>query len=281
MGITHTKVSTVADGSTTDHIRPTDWNADHAFSSNVALSGSTLSGGVLSSVSIVASTFAGNVAAGTTITNPNLKGTSTLPIATMTSNALLGTAVAGGLEYDGDVFYGSVGSSARGVIPTEQIITQTTAFTGTTAATAQKMFDASTGLNGAVTVGPSETYLFETNFTITGASTASKTHSFGFGGTAAVDRQMWLSLAQQVALTSIPSAPVITRATQTNIIHAAGTQSAVCATIRGKLVIGTSGTLIPQITRSAGTVALVTAVDSYFRIWPIGSSGVNRVGHWS
>jgi hypothetical protein len=247
MPIVHAKNSTVADGSTTDHVRPSDWNANHTLTAPV--------------------TFP-------------VGSSSTAPIV-IQSGTLLTVASSGAVEADVDCLYYSAQSSARQVVITEQIITQTSAITGATALTALKIFDASTGLNGAVTVGPSKTYMFETYFTITGRSTTSNTHAFGFGGTAAVDRQAWVSITGSIAASSTPAATLIARGSATNIINTANTLAVLNARITGKVVIGTSGTLIPSITRSAGTVNLVTAPDSYFRIWPVGSTAFNRVGHWS
>jgi hypothetical protein len=248
MPITHTKVSTVADGSTTEHIRPSDWNANHTIAGTVVLSS-----GVASSAPLV-------MPAGTLLTTPS----------------------AGAIESDGTCFYATAASSGRQVLRAEQIITNTSAFTGTTLLTITKLFDASTGLNGAVTVGPSQTYMFETAFGITGNSTTSHTSSFGFGGTAAVDRQQWTAVVSVcTAASTSPLVANIVRATATNILHVASTAAVYHAFIQGKVVVGTSGTLIPGIVRSAGTANLVVSQDSYFRLWPIGSTAVNRVGHWS
>jgi hypothetical protein len=209
-------------------------------------------------------------------------GTASVTPLTMTAGTLNTTSTAGAIEYDGTAFYATVQTSARGVIPVEQIITQTSAYTGTTAGTVQKMFDASTGLNGALNVGPSVTYLFETAFAITGRSTITHTIAYGFGGTAAIDRLTMTVFANTGGATSVPGVPTMVRTTVNNhAINLTNTSSTICVFGQGKLTIGTSGTIIPQITRSASVVALVVAPDSYFRIWPIGSTSLNRVGHWS
>jgi hypothetical protein len=197
-----------------------------------------------------------------------------------TAGELNATATAGALEYDGKCFYASVQTGARGVIPTEQFLSQgTSAWTGTTVLTAQKMFDASTGLNGAMNVGPSVSYMFETAYTLTGRSTTTHIVSYGFGGTAAIDRITWTNIVASAAISSVPSATFMNRCTVNNSpINATNTSSTLVVFAQGKLTIGTSGTIIPQITRSAGTIALVVAPESYIRIWPIGSTSVTRVG---
>jgi hypothetical protein len=248
MPVTHTKVSTIADGSTTEHVRPSDWNADHTLSRPV--------------------TFP-------------VGSSSTAPIV-IQSGTLLTVASSGAVEADVNCLYYTAQSSARQVVRAEQIIFNTSAYTGTTAGTAQKMFDASTGLAGALTVGPSISYMFETAFTITGRSTLTHVISYGFAGTAAIDRQTWTCIQGGAAASSVPSAASIVRCTVNNSpINVTNTSSNCTAFIQGRLTIGTSGTIIPQITRSASVVALVIAPDSYFRAWPIGSTAINRVGHWS
>jgi hypothetical protein len=227
---------------------------------DITLTGGTLTGGVVS----------GSTLSGCTSTNAVVvlsSGQAAVTPLTFQPGALNTASAAGGAEYDGKCFYLSAATSARGIVKNPQMITQTSAFTGTTVLTAQNLFDASTGLN--------------TYFTITGRSSTSNTHAFGFGGTAAVDRQGWVSITGSIAASSTPGATLIARGSATNIINTANTLAVLNASITGKVVIGTSGTLIPSITRSAGTVALVVAPDSFFRIWPIGSTAVNRVGNWT
>jgi hypothetical protein len=250
MPVTHTKVSTVADGSTTEHVRPSDWNANHTLTAPV--------------------TFP-------------VGSSSTAPIV-IQSGTLLTVASSGAVEADVNCLYYTANSSGRGVIPAVQFITQTTALAGSTVLTAIPMFDASTGLGGAVNVGPSQAYLFKTDFLITGRSSSSHTINFGFSGTATITRQSWHSIAHSqnaVNGSTLPTAALQVHSTGVNPIILATTHPFCQAHITGKVVVGTSGTLIPSITRTAGTVALVTAADSYFYIWPIGSDAVNRTGHWS
>jgi hypothetical protein len=162
------------------------------------------------------------------------------------------------------------------------IITQTSAYVGTTAGTAQKMFDASTGSAGALNVGPSMTYLFETAFTITGRSTLTHVVSYGFGGTAAIDRQGWTCFANTGGASSVPGTPTMVRCSVNNSpINLTNTSSTMVVFAKGKLTIGTSGTIIPQITRSASVVALTIAPDAYFAIRPIGSTSFTVFGPWS
>lgn len=247
MGIKHVFQSTIADGSTTSHVRPSNWNADHTIDGPVTLSAGTTSGAPLVFV----------------------------------SGANLASPSSGATEYDGTCFYLTAAASARQVVRTEQLITQTSNYTGSTGTAAQKIFDASTGLDGALTVGVG-TYMFEAMVGVEGRSTTSNQHAFRFGGTAVVTRSVMTALTVSAAASTVVTAPTFNRNSSASLsLNAANTLASLTSKIEGTLVVGTSGTLIPQISRSAGTVAYVTAADSYLRIWPIAAGGVNRIGHWS
>jgi hypothetical protein len=207
-------------------------------------------------------------------------GTGTVTPLRMTPGTLNTTSTAGAVEFDGDCYYATAQTSARQVVITEQIITQLTSYVGTTALTAQKAFNATT--NGTLIVGPNKSYMFDALLDIRGRSTASNTVSFSFAGTAALDRLNWTSLSLSAAATSVAGAATFMRSQGAgNVITVANTLNQLAANIQGKVVIGTSGTLIPSISRSAGTVALVVEKDSYFRIWPIGSTSVETIGNWT
>jgi hypothetical protein len=252
MAITHTKVSTVADGSTAEHIRPSDWNADHTIAGTV-----TLSSGVASSAPLV-------MPVGTLLTNPT----------------------AGAIEQDGNCFYVTPRTSARYVVDAEQFITINAANTLTTVATAaQKLFNATT--NGALNVAPNRTYLYECSFSLTNMQTTSHTVGFGFGGTASVTRNRYIGIAKQAAASTAGAANIMMSTlvapstTAAGALTPASTLTTMVAWIQGKIVIDTSGTLIPSVIQSVGTLASIVGIDSYFRIWPIGSSAVGSVGDWS
>src|SRR4030095_11809586 len=76
----------------------------------------TGTGSTINAVSIIASTLTGNIGSGTTITAAQLKGTSTLPIAQLTSSALLATPVSGGVEFDGPCYYVTASNANRSVV---------------------------------------------------------------------------------------------------------------------------------------------------------------------
>lgn len=252
MGVVHTKVSTIADGSTTEHVRPSDWNADHAITGSV-----TLSSGVASSAPLV-------FVAGTNLTTP----------------------VAGAVEYDGTCFYLTQTSSARHIADTHQLMTSSTTYALTSASTTpQKLFNGTT--NGALNIAGNRTYLYECQFTMASVSTAGINVGFGFGGTAVVTRNAYIGIAKKAATDVAGAVNIMYSTLATPSTTAAGSLvpatsgQSVVARVSGKIVIDTSGTLIPQVVQAAGTTAATIGTDAYFRIWPIGSSNVTNVGHWT
>jgi hypothetical protein len=264
------------------------------FTGNLG-SGSTIAAGVftgqhtftnstINAASIIGSTLTGNLGPGTTATAIQLKGTSTLPIVQMTSSGLLATPVSGGVEFDGVGTYVTGASAARHLVKTAQIATITTSYAISTDSTgSQKFLNAST--NGAVNVGPNQSYLFEAGFEITALSTVSGSVGWNFGGTATITHQAWHCMTLRAAATSVPTACLISyhRAASTGCIAAASTIGQVTAYIKGKLVITTSGTLIPNIHygTSGVTGAPTVSQGAYFVLTPIGSELVNTVGNWT
>jgi hypothetical protein len=245
MGIKHTKVSTIADSVTTVDVGPTEWNADHSITGPVILS------------------------SGTATNTPLL----------FVAGALNTGATAGAIEYDGNCFYNTAVDATRQVNVSMQFMHQTTSRTLTTSTLAQKLFNETT--NGAVTVG-SGTYFYDSGFAITGLSSLSKALGFSFGGTATISRQFWV--AQAVAATSLstptqPSLGTLTAASTS--LFSATTLPTFMALTNGKLVVTSSGTIIPQVQILANNATAATLADAFFRIWPIGSSAVGTVGNWS
>jgi len=197
----------------------------------------------------------------------------------LTSAALLTSAVAGVGEVDANgIRYWTHSTSERGVIDSEQFISLTGAYTLTSQTAAQKLFNSST--NGALTVSSSKSYYFECVFSLTSLSSTSGSFGFAFGGTATFTSQAWQSIANKAALAT-PTAGLMTFNTAANVTLAtANTTTTGQARITGIVRINTGGTLIPQISLGVASAAIV-GVNSYFRIWPVGSNTVTNVGSWS
>ncbi len=246
MGIKHVKVSTIADSATTVDVSPTEWNADHSITGPVILS------------------------SGTATNTPLL----------FSAGALNTVATAGAIEYDGNCFYNTAVDATRQVNVSMQFMHQTTSRTLTTSTLSQKLFNETT--NGAVTIG-SGTYFYDAGFAVTGlSSVAATSFGFSFGGTATISRQVIIVQGKQsAALDSLiqPSLNYLTAAS--TVALAASTEPTRASLLNGKLVVTSSGTLIPQVQIPANNTTAATLVDAFFRIWPMGSSAVGTVGNWS
>lgn len=197
------------------------------------------------------------------------------------SGVNLTTAEAGAIEYDGKVVYATGEASQRGVIQAPQFITQTADYTVTSLAanTLNKLFNSST--NGAITVAGSTTYTFECVFHLSALSTTSGTFAFGFGGTATYSLIVYTATACKAASGTASTATI------TAGVSAAATTIATAsvatfgyASIVGKLVIGTGGTIIPSFSISQTASPAVNS-GSYFILTPIGSNTVQKIGNWS
>ena len=217
-----------------------------------------------------------------TITNLILAaGTTALPALkfTATSGSVLTTVTAGSLELDGVAFYANALASTRQVWDCEQFCTLTGAYTLVNQTAAQKIFNSSS--TGAVTLGGNTTYFFNCIFSLTGLSGSSHDIGFAFGGTATITRQAWTAIAAQATLTTANTAQITyNTAANTGIVTSSVTTTAVVQ-LYGKLVIATSGTVIPQVSQATNATSAIVGIDSFFRIWPVGSNTVQTVGNWS
>jgi hypothetical protein len=207
-----------------------------------------------------------------------IPGNTNYPPVDMLSGVVTSTAVAGAIEYDGKVHYGTHEVLSRGVIPEEQFITLTSAYTLTEGPALRAMFNSPA--NGAVTVKSNTSYWFECIGSLSSLSTSSGTFSFGLLGTASTPRVRYIANANKAVTT--PVAALITNATTTasTALVAANLIATAQFTIRGKIVVETGGTLIPAIASSVISNTII-GVDSTFRIYPIGNQTVQSVGNWS
>ena len=230
-----------------------------AVGQNLSVAGTTTLTGSL------ASTL--NLVAGTTTVAP-------LDFATGTN---LTTAIAGGMEYDGKVFYGTPQSTQRGVIPGMQFFQVNSSIAGANVATAQSVFGVS------VTLSASTVYAFEAIYYLNKtAGATSHTIGFGFGGTATINSTFWNAIGfdTQTAIQMVVSNSLA------NITWAGGNAAAAVsafANVKGTVSINGGGTFTPQYTLSAAPGgAYSTMANSYFLIYPIGASGANvNVGTWA
>ena len=206
-------------------------------------------------------------------------GTTSLSPLTFQSGTNLTTAAVGATEFDATCFYATAIASTRQVWDTEQLITLTGAYTLTSQTAAQALFNAPS--NGTVTLGGSTTYFFECAFSLTSLSGSSHSVGFALGGTATLTRQAWWSNCAQAALATASTAQITFNTAANTTLVTASTTTTFSGIIWGKIVVGTGGTLIPQVSQLTNAAAAVVGNDSYFRIWPVGSNTVQSVGNWS
>lgn len=148
------------------------------------------------------------------------------------------------------------------------------------ATTAQNLFPAA---SDTLTVVANKTYLFEAMLDI-GTGTTTHTTAFGFGGTATISSCKYLSMLFSGAantITTTQSTLDVAAATAT-VLNATSTDATTKILLRGTFRITTGGTIIPQITFSAGPGGTCELkANSYFKAMPIASDTATYVGAWA
>lgn len=195
----------------------------------------------------------------------------------------LTTAAAGAMEYDGNTPYFSIAASTRGVMTTEQVIILNATNTLTSQTAVQPIFDGGGGpTNGSVTL-PIGTYFFECSFALTGMSATSGSFGFALGG-AATKTYAYNANASKGTGTSLTTASATTATFNTGAqttLNTAGTGTAGTAMIKGTIRVTVAGTVIPQVSLTVASAAVIQA-GSYFRVSPISNSGTTvSVGNWA
>ena len=200
----------------------------------------------------------------------------------MTSGTNLTTAAAGAVEYDGNTPYFSIAASTRGVLPTEQIVVLTGTNTLTSQTGVQPIFDGGGGpTNGSVTL-PIGTYQFECVYALTAMSATSGSFGFALGGAATktYTYDATASKAGTAAATSQAGFKLFSSAAATALVtNSTGTVGS--AVIKGIIRVTSAGTIIPQVSLTVASAAIVSA-NSYFKVSPLGNvSTVATVGNWA
>jgi hypothetical protein len=271
----------LTDGTNNNQIISTTLNAGEEL---IYLDGSGFvqflsSGAVKTSFNSSAVVITGGTITGTQITA--LAGTTSAAGFNIPSGTLTTTPTAGNYEYDGVVPYVVPVASERGVIEAQEFITmQGGTFTLTSQTAAQKMFNSPT--NGQITVGGTRTYLFECEFDLSAMSATSGSFGFALGGTATYTYNKWWSFGDKATLATAaaPQSTMNANSTANTTIVTATTGTVGWAWIRGILRINAGGTIIPEVSLGVAAAAIVGR-DSYFRLWPLGTSTVTSVGNWS
>lgn len=210
----------------------------------------------------------------------------TLTRPTITSAALI-TASAGLLEYDGKVPYFTPQGLQRGVMPGMQYYRLNSPLVGLNSTADQSIFGV------GVTLSSNTVYAFEGFFTLSKtAGTTSHSLGYGFAGTATnsnfLNTVTRTGLSQALPFTGTSATTFVLQVkTSTAFATATGAstsanQTEVCF-ISGTISVDVGGTFIPQYrASSAPGGAYSTNTNSYFLIYPIGTSGSNTsVGDWA
>ena len=193
----------------------------------------------------------------------------------------LTTAATGSMEFDGTVPYFSIAASTRGAIPTEQWVVLTSTNTLTSQTGVQPIFDGGGGpTNGSVTL-PVGTYQFECVYALTAMSATSGSFGFALGGAATktYSYDSTASKAGTAATTAQAGFKLFSSAAATALVTAS-TGTVGSAVIKGIIRVTVAGTVIPQVSLTVASAAIVSA-NSYFRVSPIGNATVATVGNWS
>jgi len=209
-------------------------------------------------------------------------GTATIAPVLLVSGTNLTTAAAGAIEYDGKVFYNTAVAAARQVVRTEQFATvgATPVSLSNSSTAAQNIFDAA---NDVLTVFDDTTYQFEALIYLSTGAT-SHTTAFGLGGTTTYTSILYFSQLFSSAATTITTVSSNLEVTTNNatVLNAASTDATTKIVIRGQMRVNVGGTVIPQITFSAGpTGTCQVNTNTFFRIAPIGTGTVAAVGNWA
>lgn len=203
---------------------------------------------------------------------------------TFTSGTNLVTAAAGAFEYDGVVFYSTPQAGQRGVSPSMQVVVLSSNYTAADSASAQQVFN--TPAAGAITLEASTTYLIDGLYIITrSAGTNSHTLStlFAIGGS--LTSIMYTAETTSIAGNNLSAVSRIYGTSAAAVVVTAANTDAnenITVKISGVVRTNSGGTFTPQVQYSAapGGAPLILA-NSYFKVIPIGNSGVTSVGEWS
>ena len=227
----------------------------------------------------------GNISGGNVrgFIRPNAGSASQAPIVLL-SGTNVSVPAPGAVEYDGSVFYGTVGSASRGLLPAEQFVVLNSNYTGNDSAAAQRVFNVPS--NGAVSLAASTTYFFEGLYIIAPAITfnaESLRNVFALSGTINSIRYIADSSTGLASASANVRRTQGTAVTEVTVTDAApgGAATNFTVQIRGVLRTNTAGTLTPQFafTGTPGSAPIVQA-NSFFRIVPAGSANVTNLGAW-
>jgi hypothetical protein len=168
-----------------------------------------------------------------------------------------------------------------GVLTSSYVIRQDAAFTLTSTASVQKLFNGST--NGQVTL-PIGTYCFETLFALSAMSATSGNAAFSIAvgtATAGAFLYMWNAMDGVINTAGAWSSGNSNAAATPAAMATATTATEMQAYCQGTFEVTVAGTVIPSI-QLANASAAIVAIGSYFRVWRISdATNMSIQGPWT
>lgn len=211
-------------------------------------------------------------------------GTATLAPLKFTSGTNLAAAEQSSVEYDGNVFYVTNDTAARGVLPSKYFVILDANNTLTNQTAAQPIFDGGGGsATGAIDL-PAGLYEFEMLIHLTGLNAAAGSIDFTFAGTATRNSLSWKSCGGRYADVALANNLAYgvhntARTTPASLSGASQGNTAGWYYVNGIVRLSAAGTLIPSIGFQFAAAAVVQT-NSYFKISKLGSSTSGNVGRW-
>jgi len=231
----------------------------------------------------------GNVGIGTWAPTALLEiaagSTSTAPLQFNSSGTNLNApAQAGAIEYDGTAFYATSAASSRQVIHAEQFMDLSATYTLLNQAPAQKALNAGLNGNGQLTVQASTMYFFEGQYlmTITNAVDLKLGFAVGGAGGATLTSINYTSLSFPVTAGNEATSTYSSYGASANLTDVTNAgKVGWCSTFQGVMRVNAGGTITPEIGFSGAPGVSQMNIDSYFRLWPVGSNTTTYQGDWT
>lgn len=206
-------------------------------------------------------------------------GSASASAVTFTAGTVKSTASAGGIEYDGKVFYTTPVASARGVSPSTMFaIVPAGDFNLSTTSGVQAAFPTT---NDVWTLAANTTYLVEGHYQITKTTTSvTVALAFAAGGSLTITSMLLFVEAMNVAANTTTATVAMTAINQlaSTVVNATATTE--CSIkFKGLIRTNAAGTLTPQVNWSANTTAPVMKANSYICFTPLGTDTTNAIGN--